>query len=102
MLRIPAEAQKGTPRHVATDDARVRRRCWKRPERERRGRVFKLLASGGTPMPLERTIVGKIVSAIGKAAGVVVDERQRGGKTVASLPALTTCGGRSASDGPPR
>ena len=53
------------------------------PERERRGRVFKLLAIDGTPLPATRRFVGPIVSAIGKAAGVVVDERtRRAAKTV--------------------
>ena len=52
------------------------------PERERRGRVFKLLASDGNPLTDTRRYVGPVVSAIGKAAGVVVDERDKAGETV--------------------
>jgi integrase len=52
------------------------------PQRERRGRVFKLLAADGTRMPATRRTVGPVVSAIGEKAGIVVDEQQRGGKTM--------------------
>jgi integrase len=82
MLRIPAEAEKGnrdrllpiTP-HFATLLESV-------PESERRGRVFKLLAANGKPFYHNRCDVGHTVSAIGKAAGVVVDERSRAAETV--------------------
>jgi integrase len=36
----------------------------------------------GRPMLRERTAIGRTISKFGKAAGVVVDERQRGGKTI--------------------
>jgi integrase len=52
------------------------------PENERQGRVFKLLDIDSTLLPTNRTTVGKIVSAIGLAAGVIVDERRKGGKLV--------------------
>jgi hypothetical protein len=50
--------------------------------RVRVARLFKLRASDGTPMPIERTGVGKTVTAIGEAAGGGVDERQRNGETI--------------------
>jgi integrase len=82
MLRIPAEAEKGnqdrllpiTPEFAVLLDGV--------PECERQGKVFKLLDFDGTLLPTNRTVVGKIVSAIGAAAGVVVDERRKDGKTV--------------------
>ena len=82
MLRISAEAEKGnqdrllpiTPEFAVLLDGV--------PEPERQGRVFKLLDIDGTLLRTNRTVVGKIVSAIGEAAGVVVDERQKRGKTV--------------------
>jgi hypothetical protein len=36
----------------------------------------------GTPMIRVRTAVGRIISELSNAAGIVVDERQRGGRTV--------------------
>jgi integrase len=82
MLRIPAEAHKAhrdTLLPMTPDFARLLDSI---PESERRGRVFRLLDSDGTQMAAERNGVGKILTAIGKAAGVVVDERKRRGKMV--------------------
>jgi integrase len=82
MLRIPSEAQKArrdTLLPMTPDFAALLQSV---PEGQRRGRVFKLLAVDGSPAIASRRIVGPIVSAIGEAAGVVVDERQKGGKTV--------------------
>ena len=82
MLRIPSEAQKArrdTLLPVTPDFAALLESV---PEGQRRGRVFKLLAVDGTPAVTSRRIVGPIVSAIGEAAGVVVDERQKGGETI--------------------
>src|SRR4030095_11343381 len=45
------------------------------PDRERKGRVFKLLDIDGTPLRVTRRAVGKMVSAIGKAANVVVNDQ---------------------------
>jgi hypothetical protein len=56
------------------------------PERDRSGRVFKLRDIDGTPLEGGRWIVGKIVSTIGEKAGVVVDERRKGGETVRKFP----------------
>jgi integrase len=82
MLHIPSEAHKArrdTLLPVTPDFAALLESV---PESQRRGRVFKLLAVDGTPAAASRRIVGPIVSAIGEAAGVVVDERQKGGKTI--------------------
>jgi integrase len=89
MLRIPAEVEKGnqdrlwpmTPDFAALLDSV--------PEADRRGRVFKLLANSGKPMHVSTCEVSRVVTAIGKAAGVVVDERTKrvkgdDGKTVAT------------------
>jgi integrase len=82
MLRIPCEAQKGnrdTLLPMTPDFATLLQGV---AERERRGRVFKLLDVDGTLLPTSRSVVGKLVSAIGKKAGVVVDERTKGDETV--------------------
>ncbi|MEX2310641.1 MAG: tyrosine-type recombinase/integrase [Pirellulales bacterium] len=82
MFRIPAEAEKGNQDRllpVTPDFAAMLQAV---PERERRGRVFKLLAADGSPFPTKRWNVGRVVSAIGKSAGVVVDERRKGDETV--------------------
>ncbi|WP_146588032.1 tyrosine-type recombinase/integrase [Posidoniimonas polymericola] len=66
MLRIPAEAEKGHRDRIlpiTPDFAELLQRV---PDPQRRGRVFKVEGN--------RTKVGSTVSAIGKAAGVVVDD----------------------------
>jgi integrase len=80
MLRIPAEAKKGnqdrflpiTPEFAALLPASLNANSG--------GRVFKLLDIDGTLLQPTRRLVGPIVPAIGKAAGVVVDERRKSGK----------------------
>ncbi|HEY4232271.1 MAG TPA: tyrosine-type recombinase/integrase, partial [Lacipirellulaceae bacterium] len=82
MLRIPAAAQKAnrdTLLPITPDFAALLQSV---PEGQRRGRVFKLLALDGTLLPATRRLVGPTVSTIGEKAGVVVDERMVGGKTV--------------------
>jgi integrase len=82
MLRIPAESQKGnrdTLLPMTPDFATLLQGV---AERERRGRVFKLLDVDGTLLRAERWDVGPIVSKIGAKAGVVVDERTKNGETV--------------------
>lgn len=82
MLRIPAEAHKAnrdtllpiTPEFAAHLDTV--------PERERRGRVFKLLAVDGSLMKLDLTTISKLISKIGETAGIVVDERIKGETTI--------------------
>jgi integrase len=84
MLRIPAEAEKGhTDRllPITPEFATLLQGVAERDRRDRRGRVFKLLANDGTLLQAEPWAVSKVVSAIGQAAGVVVDERQVDGVT---------------------
>ena len=57
------------------------------PESQRRGRVFKLLAADGSPLHAEFYTVSRIVCAIGKSAGVVVDERTKRMKATKNKPA---------------
>ncbi len=78
MLRIPAEAEKGNRDRLLPMAPELATLLQSVPENLRRGRVFKLLASNGQPLRATRTVVGKIVSAIGESAGVVVDERTKG------------------------
>ncbi|HEY3394835.1 MAG TPA: site-specific integrase, partial [Lacipirellulaceae bacterium] len=82
MLRIPCEAQKGNRDTLLPITPEFATLLEGVPERERRGRVFKLLGTDGTLLRGDRWAVGKLVSAIGEKAGVVVDERQKskGGK----------------------
>jgi len=82
MLRIPAEAEKGNRDPLLPITPEFAALLESVPERERRGRVFKLLANNGTLLRADRCAVGKTVTAMGKAAGVVVDERQKGEATV--------------------
>ncbi len=82
MLRIPAEVEKGKRDRILPMAPEFAQLLLAVPERERRGRVFKLLASNGKPLTDGRRVCGVIVSAIGKSAGVVVDERTKGGKVV--------------------
>jgi integrase len=82
MLRIAAEAEKGNQDRLLPITPEFAKLLTGVPESERGGRVFKLLDIDGTLLLASRTNVGKMVSAIGKAAGVVVDERRKGGNTV--------------------
>jgi integrase len=82
MLRIPCEAQKGNRDTLLPMTPEFATLLESVPERDRRGRVFKLLAADGTPLSATRRLAGPTVSAIGKKAGVVVDERTKGDKTV--------------------
>lgn len=80
MFRIPAEAEKGKKDRLLPMSPEFATMLLNVPESERRGRVFKLLDVDGSTMPTNRTAVGKTVSAIGEAAGVVVDERRKTGE----------------------
>ncbi len=82
MLRIPGEAQKSGRDTLLPMTPDFTTLLVSVPERERRGRVFKLLDIDGTPLRGGRCVVGKLASAIGKSAGVVVDERTKGKETV--------------------
>jgi hypothetical protein len=82
MLRIPTEthnARRDTLLPITPEFATLLQSV---PERDRRGKVFKLLDNDGTPLSAPQWTAGKTVSAIGEAAGVVVDERTKGRKTV--------------------
>ena len=52
------------------------------PEGQQRGRAFKLIAPNGSLMHVSTWEVSRIVSAIGKKAGIVVDERAKGDRVV--------------------
>jgi len=82
LFRIPAEAEKGNQDRLLPMTPEFATLLVSVPERERRGRVFKLLAIDGMPLRDGRDTAGKIISAIGEAAGVVVDERLKGKLTV--------------------
>lgn len=82
MLRIPSEAEKANKDRLLPITPQFAKLLESVPERERRGRVFNLLAANGKSLPATRRLVGPIVSAIGKAAGVVVDERTKGKEIV--------------------
>ena len=85
MLRIPAEAEKGNQDRLLPITPEFATLLADVPESERRGRVFKLLDIDGTLLQPTRRLVGPIVSAIGKAAGVVVDERIEGRQDCAEV-----------------
>lgn len=82
MLSIPSEAQKKNSDTLLPITPQFAELLGSVPECERSGRVFKLLGVNGKPIRGDRCFVGKVVSAIGKAAGVVVDERKKRGKLV--------------------
>ncbi len=82
MLRIPAEAQKANRDQLLPITPEFAALLHSVPEATRRGRVFKLVAVDGSTLIASRRMVGPIVSAIGEKAGVVVDERAKGGETV--------------------
>jgi integrase len=82
MLRIPADAEKAHTDRLLPITPEFATLLQSVPERERRGRFFRLLDNDGMPLQAPQWSAGKIVSAIGESAGVVVDERERGGKTV--------------------
>jgi integrase len=81
ILRIPAEAEKGNRDRVLPMTPEFAALLASVPEADRHGRVFKLLTASGSPfnVPCE---VSRVVTAIGKAANVVVDERQKGRATI--------------------
>jgi integrase len=81
MLRIPAEAEKGHTDRLLPMTPEFATLLQGVAERDRCGRVFKLLANDGTLLQAEPWAVSKVVSAIGESAGVV-DEREVDGKTV--------------------
>ena len=90
VFRIPSESQKSgrdTLLPMAPEFAMLLETV---AESERRGRVFKLLDIDGSPLRSGRTAPGKIISAIGKHAGVIVDEREKRGKDDEGRPIKAT------------
>jgi integrase len=77
MFRIPGESQKSGRDTLLPMVPEFATLLQSVPESERKGRVFKLLAADGTQLEVNKSIVGKTVSKIGKAAGVVVDRREK-------------------------
>ena len=77
MLRIPAEAEKGNRDRLLPMAPEFAQLLQSVPKSERRGRVFKLLDVDGSPLQGGRCVVGKFVSAIGKSANVLVNERRQ-------------------------
>jgi integrase len=75
MLRIPAEAEKGNRDRLLPITPEFATLLYGVPEQQRKGRVFKLQDIDGTPLDATRSVVGKIVSAIGKSANVVVNDK---------------------------
>jgi integrase len=82
MLRIPAEVEKGNRDRLLPLTPEFATLLEGVSERQRRGRVFKLLAPNGRPMHVSTCEVSRVVAAIGKKAGIVVDERTKRGQLV--------------------
>jgi len=82
MLRVPAEAEKGKTHRVLPMAPEFAVLLSSVPESKRRGRVFRLLTLDGQSLKPTRHNVGPRLSAIGKAASVVTDERKKNGKVV--------------------
>ena len=82
MLRIPAEAEKGGTHRLLPITPEFAELLATIPEDERRGRVFKLLTKVGEPAKPTRHVVGPRVADIGRAAGVVTDQREKKGELV--------------------
>jgi integrase len=72
MLRIPAGCQKGNRDTLTAIAPDFYDHLMKTPPAERKGRVFPVTGASGEP--LNENKVGRIISDIGEAAGVVVDK----------------------------
>lgn len=79
MFRIPAEVDKGNKDRMLPMAPEFAELLLDVPERNRRGRVFKLLTPTGHALSAACD-VSKVGTKIGRAANVVVDERHKGGK----------------------
>lgn len=82
MLRIPAEAEKGGANRILPMTPEFAELLAMVPPEARQGRVFKPLTADGQLVKPTRHAVGPRVSAIGKAAGVVTDQREKRGEIV--------------------
>jgi len=82
MLRIPAEAEKGETHRLLPITPEFAELLAEVPETERQGRVFKPLTKTGEIAKPTRYVVGPHVASIGRAAGVVTDQREKKGEIV--------------------
>ncbi len=73
MLRIPAALEKGNQDRCLPMAPEFSELLATVPEAARKGRVFKLVDRDGNPREFAGNWVGRVVSAIGKRAGVKVD-----------------------------
>lgn len=89
MLRIPAELEKGNKDRLLPITPEFAEFLLATPEEGRHGRVFRLPGSKGTGTAPRPRWVSLIVSRIGKAANVKVDEKSRTdrktGETIAEV-----------------
>jgi integrase len=77
MLRIPAESDKGGQDRLLPMAPEFARLLEETPPEKRVGRVFKLHGTRYADARMKGDWVSRVVSAIGKAARVVVDQRER-------------------------
>lgn len=82
MMRIPAALEKGNQDRLLPLSPEFAELLLATMESERRGRVFKLVSREGKPREFQGDWVGRIVSAIGEAAGVKVNTTNKGTETV--------------------
>ncbi len=92
-FRIKGEAQKSGRDELTPMTPDFAEFLFQTPERQRRGRVFRLNQDGGS-IPLDVHHVGQIVDKIGRLAGVVVNPTS--GKTASSHDLRRTFGSRWA------
>lgn len=76
MLRVPAEAEKANEDRLLPITPQFENLLKSVPVKDRNGRVFKLLRDNGMAFSLSRWAVGPVISQIGEAAGIIVDERE--------------------------
>lgn len=79
MLRIPAESEKGNTHRLLPMAPEFAELLDEVPVGRRQGRVFVPLDKAGAPYSANRFTIGPIVSAIGAAAGVIVNQRLKRG-----------------------
>ena len=82
MLRIPAEAENGGTHRLLPITPEFAELLNEVPESDRRGRVFKPLTKTGELAKPTRHAVGPRVADVGRADGVVTDQREKKGEVV--------------------
>ncbi|WP_428305503.1 tyrosine-type recombinase/integrase [Lacipirellula sp.] len=80
MLRIPAESEKGNTHRLLPMAPEFAQLLEEVPVENRRGRVFAPLDKSALPYSPSRNAIGPLVTEIGEAAGVIVNQRVRRGK----------------------